>query len=111
MATIKRKSVFTIIVLLVAIIFETTFYLIGKNERVSFIKSKINSKIISSSDPQKKSVDYYLPNDLKINVTIGEKIDLKVGDSIAKEAHSLEYKVYKKKDNGEYVFFKKYIQE
>ena len=90
------------------IVFFLVFYLIGKKERDNFYISEINSKIIICSDPQKKVVEYYLPNDLQIDVTVVDDIDIKVGDSISKKAQTSKYSVYKKNDKGKYVFFKSY---
>jgi hypothetical protein len=56
-------------------------------------------------------VEYYLPNDLEIDVSVVEDINIKVGDSISKDKESWEYKVYKKNTDNTFEFYKIYIME
>lgn len=105
----KLKSIWPVFsAIMLVVIYFSVFYLIGKKERDDFCKNEINSKITSCSNPQKKVVEYYLPNNLQIDVSVVDEIDIKVGDSISKKKQTSEYSVYKKNEKGKYYFFKLY---
>jgi len=107
-----KKSPFGYIFVLISVLLlHIPFYISYHNKMQKFYNAKINSKIISSSDPNGKVVEYYLPNDLEIHVTLTDTINLKVGDSIAKNKLSWKYKVYKKNIEREFEYYKTYEVE
>jgi hypothetical protein len=109
---LNRKSPLVfILIFLLPFLFFVPFQILGNKQRQKFHKAKINSTIISSSDLGKKVVEYYLPNDLEIDVSLVEDINIKVGDSISKDVESWEYKVYKKNADNTFEFYKTYIME
>ena len=108
MLNIKRKYILNFLPILALFIFFLIWYLIGKKERNHFYVSQINSKIINSADPQLRVVEYYLKNNVQIDVMAGEDVNLQVGDSILKKANSVKYSVYKKNAKGAYYFYKSY---
>jgi len=73
------------------------FGLLGSRNRERFYNSKIEAKIIGSSNWQKRTCEYYLPNDLEIDITVLDTFKLFVGDSISKEQKSWKYKVFRKR--------------
>lgn len=87
------------------------FYFTGKYNRTKFYERSINEKVIDSSDWQKRTIEYYLENGLSINITVLDRIDLKVGDSIVKESETNQFKAYRKESNGTYNFYKSYSLE
>ncbi|AYN05479.1 hypothetical protein EAG11_15975 [Flavobacterium sp. 140616W15] len=50
----KLKEIWRLYPIVLVIVFYSVFYLIGKRKRDNFCINEINSKIIGSSDPQKK---------------------------------------------------------
>ena len=89
----------TLIVISLPFIFFGIFAFVGNRNRAYFYKSKIESKIIDSSNWQMRTCEYYLPNDLQINISVLDTFKLFVGDSISKEAKSWNYKVFRKRNN------------
>lgn len=109
---LNRKSPLVfILIFLLPFLFLGTFQILGDKQRQKFYEAKINSTIINFSDVEKKVVEYYLPNDLEIDVSVVEDINIKVGDSISKDKESWEYKVYKKNTDNIFEFYKTYIME
>ncbi|AZA88157.1 hypothetical protein EG349_15825 [Chryseobacterium shandongense] len=104
----KIKNIWRLFPLAILIGIFSYFYFKGKNNRTKFYESKINEKIIDSSDWQKKTTEYYLENGLSIDITILDNIHLKVGDSISKQAESKKYSIYRKNQFGKYEFYKNY---
>ena len=104
----KNHPIIILLILSTPFIFFGTFQILGNREREKFYKNKINSTIISSSDLEKKVVEYYLPNNLEIDVTVVDTIDINVGDSIAKKANSWYYNVFKRNKNNQFEYFEKY---
>jgi hypothetical protein len=100
-----------ILIFLLPFLFFIPFQILGNKQRQKFYKAKINSTIINSSDLEKKVVEYYLTNDLEIDVSVVEDINIKVGDSISKDKESWEYKVYIKNKDNTFEFYKTYIME
>lgn len=72
------------------------FGLLGDIKRQRFFNSKIEAKIIDSSNWQLRTCEYYLPNDLQIDVSL-DTLKLFVGDSISKKPKSWQYKVFRKR--------------
>ena len=109
---LNRKSPLVfILIFLLPFLFFGVFQILGNKQRQKFYKAKINSTIINSTDLEKKVVEYYLPNDLEIDVSVVEDINMKVGDSISKDKESWEYKVYKKNTANTFTFYKTYVME
>ena len=102
----KKSSLIYILIFLVPFLFFIPLQILGNKQRQKFYKSKINSTIINSSDSEKKVVEYYLPNDLEIDVSVVENINIKVGDFISKDIVSWEYQVYKKMQTTHLNFIK-----
>lgn len=104
----KIKDLWKFYPLLVIIGIFSYFHIKGENNRTKFYESKLNEKIIDSSDWQKRTTEYYLENGLRINVTVLDSIHLEVGDSISKQSQSKEYSIYRKNRFGKYEFYKNY---
>ncbi|WP_430614145.1 hypothetical protein [Flavobacterium sp. JP2137] len=107
----KTKNVWRLYPLMILIGIFIYFYFIGKDNRTKFYESKINEKVIDSSDWQKRTIEYYLENGLSINITVLDSIDLKVGDSISKKTNTNEFKTYRKNTLGNYEYYNKYNLE
>lgn len=107
----KTKNVWRLYPLMILIGIFIYFYFIGKDNRTKFYESKINEKVIDSSDWQKRTIEYYLENGLSINITVLDSIDLKVGDSISKKTNTNEFKIYRKNTLGNYEYYNKYNLE
>ncbi|KAF2514250.1 hypothetical protein [Flavobacterium foetidum] len=93
----KSNKFIQILVISLPFIILGFFGLIGNRARERFYNSKIDAKIIDSSNRQKRTCKYYLPNDLQINITAVDTFKLLVGDSISKNEKSWKYKVFRKK--------------
>lgn len=102
------KNIWKLIPLAVIVGVFLFFYFKGKNARMKFYESKVNEKIVSSNNWQKRTTEYYLENGLSIDITILDSIHLNIGDSISKEANTTEFNIYKMNKEGRYEFYKKY---
>ncbi len=87
------------------------FHFTGTYNRTKFYERSINEKVIDSSSWQTRTIEYYLENGLSINITVLDRIDLKVGDSIVKGLQTNQFKVYRKESDGKYKFHKHYTLE
>lgn len=85
------------------------FYLVGKNNNDTFFESKVNSLIVKRNNWQVRATEFYLSNGLFLDSTHRNNLDLRIDDSIAKEANSSFYNVYRKNSlNGRYYFLVQY---
>ena len=104
-----RKKYLPIFIISLPFIILGTFGFLGNRDRQRFYNSKIEAKIIDSSNWQKRTCEYYLPNDLEIHITILDTFKLFVGDSISKEQKSWKYKVFRKrKQEHKFLFINSY---
>ena len=83
------------------------FYRSSKN-RKTFYEQSFSTMVVKSNTYQGRSVEYHLDNNLKVYFLppVGDKI--KVGDSLTKERNTYQYNVYRKDEEGVYVFFATY---
>ena len=84
------------------------FYFTGKENDNNFFSAKINSKIKTRNNWQIRATEFYLENGLRIDSTISNSIQLKIGDSIAKKANTWSFEVFRKDVIGRYEFNKRY---
>lgn len=84
------------------------FYYIGKSNDDQFYKVKINSIIISRSTWREIAVGFYMDNGLRIDSSALNEINIQIGDSIAKDAKSWNFKVFKKNIIGGYEYYETY---
>lgn len=85
------------------------FYFVGKNNNDKLYKSKINSLIVKRNNWQVRATEFYLSNGLFLDSTYQNNHDLRIGDSIVKEANSSFYNVYRKNGpSGNYYFLIQY---
>lgn len=106
--TLKLNSLQAVVpIVMVAMYVVYIIYGFKKNRNEIFIHA-INSKIKhfnSSSTGREK--EYQLENGLKLYVGVYNDTLLNIGDSISKEANSLDYRIYRKDLRGVYIFWKK----
>ena len=93
--------------LTVLILIFTFFNIRGCVNDRKFYENSINETIIDSSDWQGRVTEFYLKSGIRIDITVLDSVDLKVGDSISKEAFSYKFDIFRKK-NGKYSFYKNY---
>lgn len=105
---IKFKKIFKYLFPIAVIVLILTYYgVVGEKNRKKFYKNSISETIIDSSDYQKRVIEYILKSGVRINISVLDSADLKVGDSISKEAFSYKFDIFRKK-NGKYSFYKNY---
>lgn len=107
----QEKKNLRIVIVIIGISIVSFFYFRGKINRIKFYESKINSLIIKRDNWQLRTTVFYLKNELRIDSSTIETIDLKIYDSIVKEANSWEYKVYRKSDETKYDYINTYIMD
>jgi hypothetical protein len=103
----RRKKVNFIIVTLLILLL-TGWIIYGEQNRKYFYESQINSLVVSSSDSQKRSIDFYLADGTCINFMAPSGSKLLIGDSISKERDTMIFRVYRKGLNGEFHFYHEY---
>jgi hypothetical protein len=108
---VKLKNIWRLYPLGVLIGIFIYFYFVGKSNKMTFYESSIQEKIVDRDDWQKRTVEYYLENGLSIGITVLDSIDLKIGDSIFKEAKTFKFKIYRKSKVDKYEFYKDYELE
>jgi len=72
-----------------------------------FIKTKFNSTIVDSFEWKPKVIEFTFNNGIKVSSSYGD-FDIQIGDSVAKQANTSVFDVYRKDYNGIFVFYKKY---
>lgn len=104
-----QKAIRWVILLTVFFGIFVYFYCVGKINNDTFFESKVNSLIVKRNNWQVRATEFYLSNGLFLDSTYQNNHDLRIGDSIAKEANSSFYKVYRKNHlNGRYYFLVQY---
>lgn len=104
----KIKKILKYSLPIVVIVLILTYYgVVGEINRNKFYDNTINEKIIDSSDYQKRVIEYILESGIRINISVLDSVDLKVGDSISKEAFSYKFDIFRK-ENKEYIFYRNY---
>jgi hypothetical protein len=83
------------------------FYRSSKNKR-AFYEQSFSVLVIKSNSYQGRSVEYHLENGLKIYFLPPVDGKIMIGDSVRKEKNTYQYEVYRKNDEGVYVFFATY---
>ena len=104
----KKRLFLNILILLSPILIFTIFGIIGHKNRQKFFETEINSRILDSSNWQKRTTEYYLKDKIQIDITILDSVKLRVGDSISKSAKSWNYKIFRKGSNGKYYYYQSY---
>lgn len=72
-----------------------------------FINSGFESIIVKRYNWQLRTTEFYLENGLRVDSNYVDNFDLKIGDSISKNANTGMFKVYRKDLSGKYQFYKK----
>lgn len=107
----RRLNLFYFFPVFIFIAVLSFFAIRGKIRQNRFYNNKSNAKVIDSSSWQQRTIEYYLKDGLQINARAGHvegKIDIKVGDSIVKQAHSWYFDVYRENQLGQFEFFRQY---
>ena len=73
-----------------------------------FYKTTITAVVVSSSDWQKRSINFYLDNGVQLNFLAPAEGKIKIGDSIYKPANTFLYNVYRKDVSGKKNLVSKY---
>ena len=83
----------------------------GSKNRKAFYEQSFSSVVVKSNSYQGRSVEYHLENGLKIYFLPPVDGKIMIGDSVRKEKNTYQYEVYRKNDEGVYVFFATYNKE
>ncbi len=73
-----------------------------------FNQTKINSVVIKSDDWMKRSIKFVFADGNYIYIHAPSGYKMLIGDSVSKPAGTSIFKVYRKDNNGNYVFYKEY---
>ena len=92
------------IIILIGISVIAYFHFSGKRNHNKFYTSKINSLIIKRDNWQRRATEFYLQDGIQIDSSSipGNELDLKLNDSIVKNANSNQFKVYRKTGTGHF---------
>lgn len=80
----------------------------GSKNRTAFYEQSFSALVIKSNSYQGRSVEFHLENGLKVYFLPPVDGKIMIGDSVRKEENTYQYDVYRKNDEGEYVFFATY---
>lgn len=94
-----------IVIVVIAVV---VFLVYNNHLNNRFYLEKVNSKVVKRSNWQLRTTEFYLKNGLRIDSTGILPLDIKVGDSISKEANTGKFKVYRKNNFNQYVLDKTY---
>jgi hypothetical protein len=90
-----KRVVFAIFPIVIVALFLFYMNYRGEVNYEKFVKARINSHVVKRSDWQLRTIEFYLDNGLKINITDLNNLYLNEGDSISKESNTNRFKVYK----------------
>ncbi len=99
-------NIFVILIVLAPIIFSI---IREKKNKEKLYENQINSKVMSHSDWQTNSREYYLRNGLYISLNINDTAEIKIGDSISKRSNTYEYQIYRRNGLQRYELYKQKI--
>ncbi|MGD1319007.1 hypothetical protein [Chryseobacterium sp. 2R14A] len=103
-----NKKYIKFLPLVIAVIAISVYLVYANYNYARFSREKVNSKVVGRSNWQLRTTEFYLENGLQVDSTGILPYNIKVGDSISKEANSLKFKVYRKNKFQRFEFYKAY---
>ena len=94
-----------IVIVVIAIL---AFLVYNNKQNKNFYREKVNSTVVARNNWQLRATEFYLKNGLRVDSTYIMPLDLKIGDSISKEAESNIFKIYRKDKLNRYRLNKVY---
>jgi len=101
------------IIILIGISYMAIINYKGKLSYDTFYSSKTNSLIIERDNWQRRATEFYLQDGIQIDSSsiTGNELDLKLNDSIVKNANSNQFKVYRKTTTGHFKLIHTYTYD
>ena len=101
----NKKNIMNIIIISIPLLSCIVFTITGMIYKKHFYQTKINSVVIKSDDWMVSSIKFIFSDDNFVYLLAPWGNKMLIGDSVSKPSRSNIYKVYRKDNNGVYIFF------
>lgn len=92
----KRKAIFRVVILAGIVLFVAFKFLYGSYRSNKFYNAKLNHLVTQRDNSALRSTVFELANGVEIDSSLVDGFDLRVGDSVVKDAGSRRFSVYRK---------------
>lgn len=103
-----RRNYIKFLPIVIVVIVVVVFLVYNNHPNNRFYIEKVNSKVVKRSNWQLRTTEFYLKNGLMIDSTGILPLNIKVGDSISKEANTQKFNVYRKNRANKFKLHKVY---
>ncbi len=106
-----KKNIWRLYPILILVGILLYFHFNGKKMNKKFYNNSLNNIVVKSNNWQGRVKQFILNNDIKIESSVIDSYNIMVGDSIVKDSKSYIFRIYRKENDGKYIFIKQYTLE